>query len=451
MAYTPSYTSSSDQGAGEIKRQLISDYGILHREVYPKYIEKYGSQNFVLDMEIMGKKSETPNRDFYHWRSKGRLHQAIQIAANVADPGAGNAVQLTLAAAYHTQGGTASPLRVGEVLEINASAIQGQIISVDKSVNSAHKFTIVPIDILADFHPTTTDELLLRGNIYAGEASDKMDTLNIDIEKITGSTTEIREDFATTDRALLEELEIEIDGGKGYKYLAMDVVNRRFHNQEDWALVFGQKVTNGVITSGSVGTQGLMKTIDTGGQKVSYATGSFGLSVFDDITRATDIAGGASEYLWLCDTNQRIDINNAFFNSPALQGGGVVYGSFSGDSELALKMGYKSYDVNGQSFHFKKYDALNSTSVYGVAPGYYNNTGWLIPMDKGVDAKTQEQVDSLSVRFHNVDGSGEVLMAENGLLSKKRNGTKAELQLTMLAYKGLQVFNEQRFIKVYAA
>jgi hypothetical protein len=433
MSYTPTYTAGSSQSAGQINRQLVSDYGVLHREVFPQYIEKYGTQNFVLDMEIMGKKAETPNRDFRHWRSKGRLHQAIKIAANITAPAAGASATFTLAAAFHTNSGKKSPLRVGEVLEVNATGVQGQIVAKNTSVDSAHTFTVIPVDGTDAFIVDTTGELLLRGNIYAGEASDAMDTLNTDMEEVVGSTTEIREDFSTTDRALLEELEIEIDGGKGYKYLAVDVLNRRYHNQEDWALVFGTKVTNTGITTGSVGTKGLMKTIDKGGQKVAYTT--FGLDVFDDVARATDIAGGASEYLWLCDTNQRIAINNGIRDNAALQAGGIVYGSFGGDKELALKMGYKSVEMNGQSLHFKKYDALNSTSVYGVKPGYYDNSGWLIPMDKGVDAKTQEQVDSLRVRYHNADGSSEILMAENGLLSKNKNGKKAS---TGTNYVGLQ-------------
>jgi hypothetical protein len=450
MSFTPSYTTTSAQSAGSINRQLVADYGVLHREVYPQYIEKYGNQNFVLDLELMGKKKETPNRDFYHHRAKGRLHQAIGVkTAVVAANGA--AAVITLPVSFHTSAGKKSPLRKGEVLEINASGIQGQIVSVSTAVDAAHTFTVVPLDDTTNFSVGVTDELLLRGNFIAGEASDAMDGFDSAIEQVYGSTTEIREDLSITDRALMEELEIEVAGGKGYKYLACDQLNRKFHNQEDWALVFGQKVSNTALNSTSVGSKALLKTIDKGGQKISYAqAGGFTLDVFSDIALATDIAGGASEYLWLCDTNQRIAIDKGIANSPIFMNGAVNYGSFNGDKELAIKMGYKSLDINGQSFHFKKYDALNSTSVYGVKPGYYSNTGWLIPMDNGVDAKTQAPIASLSVRTQSVDGS-DVLMAENGLLSKNKNGKKAVLELTMLAYKGLEVFNEHRFMKVYGS
>ena len=121
--------------AGSIGIKFISDLSILKPQAYDKFIDKYGNQDYTMIMEMIGKKAMVPSRDFFHFESRGKLHQSIQATgATVTAASAGAETgNITLATGSHTNSGTESPLRVGEVVEITASGVQAKITAISKT------------------------------------------------------------------------------------------------------------------------------------------------------------------------------------------------------------------------------------------------------------------------------------------------------------------------------
>jgi hypothetical protein len=446
MSLTIKYPGQSGS-AGVVNQSLVSDYGVLKKEVASEFYDAYGDQNFVVDLEMMGKEVESDRQEFSHFRAKGKLMIAIQVATTVTGALAGDPVTFTLKNTSHTNAGKRSPLRQYEDVQIKSSGVWGKIVSVNPTVANAHTFVVIPKDDTETFNMTNTDHILLRGNISAGEASDSMVGQDVGIEEVTGSVTEIRDDMQFTDRALMEKMWFKAKGGDTYKYIGMDALTRRFLNFQDGALVLGVPISNANITTNSKGTLGLFPSVDKGGQYVGYAGTNITLDTFHDITRARDISGSAKEFVWLHDTEQGIDVTDGLSTIPQFTNGAINYGSFGGDKEIALSIGYKSFNVDGINYHFKKYDGMNTTSVYGVQGGYLEKTGYLLPMDNGADGKTGKAVPSLAVRYQQVEGQ-KMIHLEDGALSSKKNGKKLILDVGMVTYKGLQVFDERRFIKV---
>lgn len=84
--------------------------------------------------------------------------------------------------------------------------------------------------------------------------------------------------------------------------------------------------------------------------------------------------------------------------------GGIQYGAFNGNKEIALAFGFSSFTRGGYTFHKKIYDALSYSPMMGATGFDYAGMGLVIPGDAGRDAKTRESIPSLRVRYKEAGG-----------------------------------------------
>ena len=427
-------------------RSFMSDLSILKPQYYPQFIDKYGSQNYAQLLEALGNKASVPSREFFHFESRGKLHQAIQLnGAAIADVAAGAEVTLVMSSSYVTGG--RSPLRIGEVLENAATGVQYKITDVTSTTGFKMKPLDATIDANTDLGATSTAYLLFRGITEAGEASSKFNSMTGLTERKTFTTTEIREDFTISDRAKIEELYFEVNGQSYYTYKGLDESVRRFMNNKEFKLMFGKPSTE-AQTPGSVGATGLIPQIEANGQTYNWNSGGFTIDDFHEIVRLADFYGGASEYHFLCDSYLRTAIDDALFTK--YQNGAIVWANAGGSQEVAVKYGFDSLKIDGTTFHLKKYLPFNAEAVYGVVPttNYYKNSGILVPMKDGRDAQSGDKIPSLRVVYNEVEPGKEVKVWETGALAKVPTSDKLELNVHHMAYCGMQVFAANQYIAV---
>jgi len=201
---------------GGVTRQLVSDLQLLTPQYYKNYVEKYGSEDFTWWLSTYAGMEEVKNRDYFWFENRGKLITGVQAAANVAAT-AGNTITLTLAAGFHYNSGTQSPLRIGETVRVASTNVEGEILTVNSTVPSAFTFTVRPkisTQSLASAGSGSflaTDVLIFGGIMDAGEASNtNAPMIQLD-EKYTNSITEMRETFSATD--LAEMTEVYYTGG----------------------------------------------------------------------------------------------------------------------------------------------------------------------------------------------------------------------------------------------
>lgn len=432
-------------------RSFMSDLSILKPQYYPQFIDKYGSQNYAQLLEALGNKASVPSREFFHFESRGKLHQAVQIDSAVAttNPAAGASIDVSILASYVNSG--RSPLRVGEVVENAATGVQYKITAVASTVACTLKPLDSTIDANTDLCGTSTGTsssafLLFRGITEAGEASSKFNTMTGLTERKTFYTTEIREDFTISDRAKIEELYFEVNGQSYYTYKGLDESVRRFMNNKEFKLMFGKPSTEAQI--GSVGTTGLVPQIEANGQTYNWNSGGFTIDDFHEIVRLADFYGGASEYHFLCDSYLRTAIDDALFTK--YQNGAIVWANAGGSQDVAVKYGFDSLKIDGTTFHLKKYLPFNAEAVYGIVPttNYYKNSGILVPMKDGRDAQSGDKIPSLRVVYNEVEPGKEIKVWETGALAKVPTSDKLELNVHHMAYCGMQVFAANQYIAV---
>jgi hypothetical protein len=464
----PSFAQGSVAGS-QANRALLNDLNIFDRSFEKNLVRKYGAQNYALIQMALGNsvtEAKTENRSFYHYEKRG-LHQAVQVKALVTAPAAGANTTITIgsaaAAGYSADpsyyinatgaNSAGSPIRVGEVVRIMSSGIEGQVISIN---STAYPWTAV-IRPLVQAQALTSagianlsagDWLLLRGAVNVGEGSTVLNGQSPLLDRITNTTTEHRDDFTITDRADIEKNEVDFGNGNYYYYyLAQDDMNKRYMNNAFFKIMEGVAVDNLGAYGGSVGTLGVIPRVEAAGTTIQYtASAAITIAMIQEVTRSLNFQGGTGEYHFLQDIYQKQAVNNAIFD--LYKNGAISYGSVGGSQEAAASYGFTSLMVDGYTMHFFLNNMFSPEATYHVNAGSIvpekRNYGLLIPQKINSDAKTGKQFPSFQIVFQEVNGQ-RILTTESGMLAPSNKTTTANKTISMLSYPGVRVFAANQY------
>jgi hypothetical protein len=438
-------------GAG-LTRGIVSDLSILKPQYYPKFISKYGAQNYTMLLEMLGFKGQVKSQTIRHWEDLGKKHQTVQVQANVTSAANGDAVTFTLTSGSHHDSGTKSPVREGEIVEVASTGIQGKVISVSKVSAGAHTATVRPLSSSQRFESAAVagrldanEWILFRGQAAVGEASSKGDALIPRVEEVLNYVSEIREDWRVTDRAMIEEIWF----GENYSYKGLEEAVSRYMNNKEFTLMFGKDITNANASATSKNTIGLLQQIENRGTGVSYTAGSLDRAKLHEVTRALDFNGGSMENHLLADVFLRQELDDELFD--LYDAGAILWGTVGGSKEAAAMYGFGSITMDGYTFHIKKYLPFSPEAVYGATPTdhQYKNYGIVVPMAQGKDPQTGERYNSIEITYNNVNGK-DMHIWETGAFAKSPTSDVAELNVHHLCYAGLRVFGANRFVRISA-
>jgi len=428
--------------AGGANRAFVSGLNILDRSYSPKLVEKYGSEQYSLMLEMLGLKVKTENRDFYHYERR-RRHASVQVASLSGGGSAGVDATVTIAAASHYNSGTQTPGRVGEVVQAGVSGILGKITAISTTTPNAHVYTIKPLRSTEQFNPAANDFLFFHGLQHIGEASTQQVAMQPLVDRITNTVSEIGEDYEITDKAAMEKIEWQ-DPDSGmtyYKYYGTSEAEKRFLNNRELMAMFSVDVTNtGITSNGTVGTKGVLDQIKAAGATLGYTVGDITVSDFQRLTRELDFNGSGSEIHMLSDTFQNQELNRTLF--ALFPNGAVNWGSVGGSAEVAAKLGFSSLAIDGFTFHFKKYYGFTPEKMFGVAPTLapaYRNYGLAIPQGFGNDPVTQKKLPTIALRYQEIKPGMELNVYEYGGLAETNKTGEQKLYNKIIGHYGIQV------------
>jgi len=457
--------------------ELISDLQLLAPHYWKEFVNKFGEQNFTTWLATFGGMEKVEGREFFHFEDTGKLMAAVTNKTAVVAPAAGATVTVTIAVNEHWDGGTKSPIRVGETVRLASNGVEGKVLTVNKSVDNAHTMTIRPLKSTQAFVSAGSANLLageilkLGSNTEAGEASTNIDPQMPIDEKITNTTTEIRDDWNATDRAEMEKIYYDYtpDGGfmsaginrgkqGAYTYRGLVLANRRFLNNVDFKLLFGGVQTNTGLNAGTVGTKGLVPEIVSRGNAVTYSLGNLGISKLHAITAQMDVNGNPSQNQWLMDIFQRQEFDDTLFAQyPA---GAYVWGSGSASEAASVAYGFDNFKIDNYMLQLKKYAGFNTEVTHGKTPDVdqYRNFGIIMPQGT-VNTKSnnggvtqQSKLKNVQVMYQDPMGGGVIA---NGVKVWEYGGAApdnltATMQHTvsMITYKAVRAAGLQQFFTV---
>lgn len=460
--------------SGGVTRQLVSDLQLLTPQYYKNYVEKYGSEDFTWWLATYAGMEEVKNRDYFWFENRGKLITGVQADANVA-AAAGATITLTLAAGFHYNSGTQSPLRVGETVRVASTNVEGQILTVNSAVPSAFTFTVRPkisTQALASSGSSdflATDVLIFGGIMDAGEASStNAPMIQLD-EKYTNSITEMRETFSATDLAEMTEVyytggfsgDVPAGGAQAgtslFTLKGLVKSNIRFKDDVEMKLMRGNIVNNsGLTTSTSVGSEGIIPKVLADGETVGYTPGNLDIAKIHEITRIMDVNGCASENMWLQDIYQNQNFSDGLF--AAYPAGAWAWGSNEKSEEAAINYGCKSIAIDGYHFKVKKYRPFNTEFLSGVTPttDFFRNFGMICPQGETRDAKDASKLyKNITIMAQTPPkggtiGNGIRVWQWGGASQNPTTGTMND-NVEMICYRGSRVCGANQFVIVQAS
>lgn len=439
---------------------LFNDMNIIIPDLIPELFDRYGPENYGMLIEFMGaiggamrsvtEKATSSTRQFYHYE-KGRAFPSGLVNANVTGATAGAEITITLAPGSYTNSGTESGFQQNTLGYVGSTGIKFQVGVVTRTTNA---FTVVlrpvnTLESLASLGQVSTilanESLLLVGNQAAGEASGPMSSLNSLIYKITGSTTEIRDDYPITDVAKMNSTPINF-GGNNYSYykLGQTELNKRFMYSVENAVIEGVNANN--LTNGSIGTLGTIPQVQANGPEIDYTIGSMGIGDLQAVARQQQYANVSGEVHFLQETNQQDDLDTLLFGK--YNNGAIRYASVGGDERASVAYGFKSFNVKGMTQHYYVYKNFSIQNVYGLTPTLGSaraNFALVIPQGVTPDAKEGTLRPNLQWVYQEVTPGTRFHTFESGGLANANKTTTMNLVLTQECYVGTRTFAPQQF------
>jgi hypothetical protein len=281
-------------------------------------------------------------------------------------------------------------------------------------------FTAYP-RVSTDVMPQTsvTDEIIILGNQKPEES-----TVNIgrnfrtllyknNMQTSDGSTK-------VSGTAMAEQLWFEVEGlgGKmGYLWYYKQQLDEfvRIRNEREMQIITGKKTTNTTFANvagneTSQSTEGLIPFVESYGNITTYNTISgITLQDFENmIISQLDRNMGADENALYLAISLESLIDS--FIRDEMKEGGVIYNTFDGHKDQAVKFGFESFEVLQYTFHKKRYNLFNYQKTLGANGHKYKDLGLVIPMDKkvrtvGYEGKS-ETLPSICVNYQSQAGAG---------------------------------------------
>jgi hypothetical protein len=446
-------------------RQLMVDLQLLTPQFYKKYTEKYGNEDFTWWLAAQAGMEKASNRNFFWFENRGKLMPGVTTTGTVA-AAVGATVTLTLASGDHFNSGTQSPLRVGEIVRIASSNVEGKILSINPAVAGAFTFTVRPLKSTDRFatagqNSLISGEVLIFGGISeAGEASAQVDPLIPLDSRYENNITEIRDGWSNTDLAQMADTyyeyptssEMPANGVTAFTYKGMYKTLVRYKNNIENKLMRGDVLTNTGLSTNSVGAQGIISKATQDGVNVGYTPGNLDIAKLHEITRVMDVNGAVKQCAWLSDIFQRQDFSDGLFS--AYPAGAFVYGQGEKSKDASVAYGFESIYIDGYMFQIKKYPAFNTEVLTGQTPqtDYFRNFGLIYPMGETKDSKTGNTYKNITIMYQEPPvggtiGNGIRVWQYGGGSPNPTDGTMTN-QIAMITYRSTRVCAANQFVIV---
>ncbi len=215
---------------------------------------------------------------------------------------------------------------------------------------------------------------------------------------------------------------------------------KRFEDRREMMMLFGE-IRDGssdgtadspesdtlLGTTEAAGSQGYVSAVEERGIVISNANAnpmdSFG--EFDDLILQLDKQGAPSEYAMYLNRKQDLAIDDMLASGIAT---GVTaglpgqFGAFNNDSDMAVKLGFKSFTRGGYTFHKHDWKLLNDPTLMG-ASNYLQ--GAMIPLANVTDARSGAKAPALAMYYKEANGYSRELdhwITGGGVMGHSNNG-----------------------------
>jgi hypothetical protein len=372
-------------------------------------VQAYGDQGITGFLELTGAKKSTATADEVQWWEEGRLHRVIDYTTlSAASPG-------ILA---HT--GIENEVRLNDVLLL----ADGQRVVV--TVLGTNQVSVRSLAATNTTQISAAGKAAIIGNIYAQGTNQPTTFYQTGLKRFVNPFFITKEVYTVNGSQATNIGWINVNGDyRWYLKNEMDA-RKRFMNQREMMMIYGQTLVNTDVAAAAVGTgatninatadialatgngsitgtegyfqaverRGIVSTV-SGGTQGTFAS----LADIDSIILELDKEGAPSEYAFYVNRKVSLDLDDMIATGIATQvtaGLPGQFGAFNNDANMAVQLGFKSFTRGGYTFHKHDWKLLNDPML-GALNGLYK--GAMVPLSTVADAKTGQKSPALEMNY----------------------------------------------------
>lgn len=361
----PSFTPSAVKKPSAENYIDIFDYTSQYApDAYEKLISIYGDQSLTGILFELGSE-EAISSDQYIWTEKGRLHTAYNNVSR-----AGN---------VFTQAGHV--YRVGEVVACsgNGNFQLGRITAVN---DAAGTFTAVAYKSAGWLVGTTGIKTFISHSEFQKNTGGMEGSLETDFTVLSNKTIIFKDNYIASGSDVTQDSWVQTDQGGFVWYLQSELDGRRrFEDRIEMGLLLGQDAEAGSDASvaGFDGSEGLFESVRSRGNVFDGLATT--LADWDSILKRFDQQGKLREYMYFCDRDQSLAIDDLLGTLNAGYSSGISYGMFNNSEQMSVNLGFIGFRRGSYEFYKTDWKVLNDPTLLGsVAPADGKVRGLLVPV-----------------------------------------------------------------------
>jgi hypothetical protein len=358
-ALTPSQTKQ------QLPSNYVSYYDFTSQykpDTHEEMASRYGKQSIAGALYLLGAEVAS-NADTFIWTEEGRLHTVYKDVARTGN---------VFTKANHV-------FRAGETVSIsdNANRGRGVIQSVDKDTFTVLAFKSAGFASFA----TTNLTVFVDGSEHKKGTGGVEGSLQGDFTVIQNNPIILKDKFEVTGSDATNIGWIKTK--QGYYWFLKDEFDTRLRWEDrlELAMLLGNKAEDGsdAQSNGYKGTEGLFEAIEKRGNLFQGAPTT--LAEWDTILKRFDVQGKISDYMYYCDRDASLGVDDMLGSISDGGQGGVSYGIFKNGKDMALNLGFKGFSRGTYNFFKTDYKLLNDPTLLGaVAQGANKVRGLLLPL-----------------------------------------------------------------------
>lgn len=356
-------TPTSKKVALQTNYISLFDYSSQYdAETHEKMAKVYGSQSVSGMLYMLGAEAAMAS-DKFIWTEEGRLHTVYK--------------DVTRSSNVFTKAGHV--FRVGETVHLSSGTVKrrGVISAVDANTFTVEAYKSAGLTALG----TTGVVAFVDGSEFVKGSDGMSGSLSTDFTILDNKPIILKDKFEVNGSDVAQISWVQTDEG-GYLWFLQDQMDtrRRWEDRLELALVNGERaeVGSAAEANGTTGTEGLFEAIRERGNTFQGIPDE--LTDWDDILKRFDAQGKIQDYMFYCDRDASLGIDNLLGTLNAGYADGLSYGIFDNDKDMSVNLGFKGFTRGTYNFFKSDWKLLNDPTLLGAVDPQAKVRGVLVPI-----------------------------------------------------------------------
>tara|TARA_A200000159_G_scaffold87279_1_gene80841 strand:- start:599 stop:2032 length:1434 start_codon:yes stop_codon:yes gene_type:complete len=417
--------NAAASGVNEVGKPDVSDL----------LVETYGDQGITGFLKMTGAITAAGSSDQVEFYEVGRRHKTLAYTSGIAV--ASNELNLPAANLSYVTGASGSvSTPTGAVLEkgdIVMDSVTGvRLIVKDFGVTAGSDYTLIRLDGencsgTVEVDTSNGGTFIHIGNMYEQGSDQPTNFIQPDVIRRINSYAIVKDRFEVAGSQATNVGYVNIGNGdyRWFMYGEMEA-RKRFMDKREMTLLFGE-LNDGANDQGIAGSEGYITALESRGINITNANSNpmDSFSEFDDLIIQLDKQGAPAEYAMYLNRKQDLAIDDMLAGGIAT---GVTaglpgqFGAFNNDSDMAVKLGFKSFTRAGYTFHKHDWKLLNDPTLVGASNKFQ---GVMVPLANVADARSGMKSPALEMKFKAANGYSREMehwVTGGGVLGHTNNG-----------------------------